>query len=335
MIQVLAEPGSIGTGDYLGRWLAHVRGRVRAKTYEGYEGLIRLYAVPGIGEVPLSALHPLHLQTLYAFLLDEREPPLSGGTVLNLHLVLTQSLAQAVRWQILVANPASGAQPPRPRRKEFTTIDTALVARILEAVSGTVVELPAAIAIATGMRRGEILALHWSDIDEDLGTAHVRRTLQMTNDGLVYEQPKTKRSRRAVALPEFLRPYLLGEREAQERRRSEMGDAWCEQGLVVCRQNGSPVNPDTFSTKWPRMLARARLPHVRFHDLRHAHATFMLLQGVHPKVVSERLGHASVGITLDTYSHVLPEMQAEAARAFDDLFPVASNAPSVSRSTID
>jgi integrase len=322
MIQVLAEPGSIGTGTYLGRWLSHVRGRVRAKTYEGYEGLIRLYALPGIGPVPLSDLHPLHLQSLYSFLLDEREPPLSGGTVLNLHLVLTQSLAQAVRWQILASNPASGAQPPRPRRQEFTAIDASLAQRILEAVAGTPVELPAAIAIATGMRRGEIFALHWSDIDPDLSTAHVRRSLQMTNDGLVYERPKTKRSRRSVALPEFLRPYLVAERASQKERRSVLRDAWCEDGLVVCRRDGSAVNPDTFSTAWPRLLARAGLPHVRFHDLRHAHATLMLLQGVHPKVVSERLGHSSVGITLDTYSHVLPGMQGEAARAFDELFPV-------------
>ena len=324
MIQVPLEPASTGTGDYLGQWLTHVRGRVRAKTYEGYEGLVRLYAVPGIGDVELTELRPLHLQSLYASLLTERDPPLSSGTVLNLHLVLTQALGQAVRWELLASNPAAGAQPPRPRRQEFTVIDAPLVARILEAVAGSDLELACAIAIATGMRRGEILALQWSDIDEDYSTAHVRRTLQMTNEGLVFEQPKTRRSRRAVALPAFLGPYLLRERGSQAHRQAELEDAWHGQGLVVCRREGSPINPDTFSTAWPRLLVRAGLPHVRFHDLRHAHATLMLLQGVHPKVVSERLGHASIGITLDTYSHVLPEMQAEAARAFDDLFPLAT-----------
>lgn len=322
MFKAPQEPASIGTGDYLGQWLAHIRGRVRAKTYEGYEGLVRLYAVPGIGNVELAQLRPLHLQSLYASLLTERDPPLSSGTVLNLHLVLTQSLGQAVRWELLSSNPAAGAQPPRARRREFTVIDAPLAARILDAVAGSSLELPCAIAIATGMRRGEILALHWADIDEDYSTAHVRRTLQMTNDGLVFEQPKTKRSRRAVALPAFLGPYLLRERAVQRNRQAELDHAWRGQDLVVCRRDGQPINPDTFSTAWPRLLVRAGLPHVRFHDLRHAHATLMLLQGVHPKVVSERLGHSSIGITLDTYSHVLPEMQAEAARAFDDLFPL-------------
>ena len=136
MIQVPPEPASTGTGDYLGQWLAHVRGRVRAKTYEGYEGLVRLYAVPGIGDVELTELRPLHLQSLYASLLTERDPSLSSGTVLNLHLVLTQALGQAVRWELLASNPAAGAQPPRPRRQEFTVIDAPLVARILEAVEG-------------------------------------------------------------------------------------------------------------------------------------------------------------------------------------------------------
>jgi len=173
------------------------------------------------------------------------------------------------------------------------------------------------------MRRGEILALRWSDLDSELTTAHVRRTLEVAGRRLVFEEPKTRRSRRAVALPAFLRPYLERQREAQRVRR-ESCPSWTELDLVIDSGDGSPVNPGTFSSGWFRFCKRAGLPHVRFHDLRHAHATLMLLQGVHPKVVSERLGHASVGITLDTYSHVLPTMQTEAVRAFDELFPAAA-----------
>ena len=171
------------------------------------------------------------------------------------------------------------------------------------------------------MRRGEILALRWSDVSGDLSVAHVRRTLQPTETGLVFERPKTHRSARSVMLPAFLGPYLLRQRADQARRRQKLGgDGWSDHDLVVDDGDGTPFNPGTLSAGWARFLRKAGLPWVRFHDLRHAHATLMLLQGVHPKVVSERLGHASVGITLDTYSHVLPVMQEEAARAFDDLF---------------
>jgi integrase len=309
-------PQSLTVELYLVRWLDHARVRVRAKTLDGYKGLIRLYAIPGLGQVGLAEVTPLGLQGLYADLMARG---LAGGTVVNLHLVLTQAFSQAVRWGFLPSNPAAGAQPPRPRRPEIAMVDPSLADRILAAVAGTHFELPCAIAVATGMRRGEILALRWADLDQDYSTAQVRRSLQTSGGKLVFEEPKTKRSRRAVALPEFLRAYLERQRRDQATRR-EQCPSWVDLDLVIDSGDGSPINPDTLSSGWYRFLKRSGLPHVRFHDLRHAHATLMLLQGVHPKVVSERLGHASVGITLDTYSHVLPTMQTEAVKAFDELF---------------
>jgi integrase len=318
-LQVAHSDRPQSLGEYLDAWLAHVRGRVRQKTWEGYEGLIRLYAKPHLGDRSLSDLGPLDLQHLYSGLL-ERDPPLSGGTVLNLHLVLTQALSQAVRWGYLSSNPAAGAQPPRPRRAELAVIDAAIAGRLLRATAGTRFEAPVAIAIATGMRRGEILGLRWSDISPDLSLAHVCRSVQPTGNGLVFELPKTKRSRRAVVLPAFLVPYLERQRADRDERRRALGSGWIEHDLVVDRGDGRPVNPDTLSSGWAIFVRKRALPLVRFHDLRHAHATLMLQQGVHPKIVSERLGHASIGITLDTYSHVLPAMQQEAAAAFDELF---------------
>jgi integrase len=315
--RVSPDAASITTADYLEQWLAHARGRVRAKTHDGYRGLVRLYARPGIGTIPLADLRPLDLQGLYGQCLERG---LSGGTVLNLHLVLTQALSQAVRWSLITSNPAQGAQPPRPRRPERVVVDPALAARILVAVRSTHLELPVATAIATGMRRGEILALRWADLDAEHTVAHVRRSLQTSGGHLVFEEPKTRRSRRAVDLPAFLRPYLARQIEAQARRRSDAA-SWQDLDLVVDRGDGGPCNPDSMSSAWWGLCRKRGLPPVRFHDLRHAHATLMLLQGVHPKVVSERLGHASIGITLDTYSHVLPTMQAEAVLAFDQLFP--------------
>ncbi len=316
---VLGEDQDPSLDRYLQEWLAHTRGRVRATTYAGYEYLIRIHAVPALGEVPLSELSPLHFQRLYSSLLDP-ERHLSAGTVLNLHLVLTQALGQAVRWGICTSNPVKGAQPPRPVRPEPVVVDQVLARRIVAALEGSAVEAPGMLAISTGMRRGEILGLRWADLGPDLKQAQVRRTLHTTGRGLQFSEPKTRRSRRAVALPEFLRPFLERARSEQALRRSRI-KAWQDLDLVIDRVDGAPLNPDTLSSRWRLFLKRTGLPHVRFHDLRHAHATLLLLKGVHPKVVSERLGHASVGITLDLYSHVLPSMQQDAVRAFDELFP--------------
>jgi integrase len=308
-------------GEFLAQWLAHVRGRVRPRTFGGYETLLRINAIPRLGPIRLADLGPLDLQGLYAELLSPGRG-LSAGTVLNLHLVLTNAFGQAERWGLIARNPAAGAQPPRPERPEHISVDLVLAERLIETASGTRFELPVTLALATGMRRGEILALRWSDIDSDLSAAHVRRTLQTTTEGLRFAAPKTRRSRRSVELPAFVRPYLNRERDRQAAVRAS-GAEWVDEGLVCIRADGRPINPDTLSSGWYGFCRKRGLPHVRFHDLRHAHATLMLLKGVHPKVVSERLGHASVGITLDTYSHVLPSMQADAVRAFDELFPGA------------
>jgi integrase len=304
-------------GAYAEAWLDHVRARVRPTTFRGYEGLMRGYGIPALGDIPLNDLHPLHIQRLEGAALER----VSAGTVLNLHLVLTQALNQAVRWGLIATNPAKGAQPPRPRRPEPVVVGPDLVKRILAATEGTSLALPVALALATGMRRGEILGLRWGDLDEGFTHAFVRRTLQATHGGLRLHEPKTRRSRRSVALPEMIRPYLRRERADQARRRVRYGGRWQDSGLVVCARWGAPVYPDTVSSTFRALRRRAGLPEIRFHDLRHAHATLMVLGGVHPKVVSERLGHASVGITLDIYSHVLPSMQEEAVAAFDRMFP--------------
>jgi integrase len=304
---------------YLHDWLEHVRTRVRTRTYEGYEGVLRRYVLDRLPTVDLTELKPLDLQHLYSDLLANSHPPLSAGTVLNTHLVLTQAFGQAVRWGLIPSNPASGAQPPRPRRAELVSVDEPLVTKLLAVVAGSSCEVPAALAIGTGLRRSEILGLRWSDIDGDLEVARIRRTLQPTREGLVFERPKTKHSERSVVLGAFVRPYLERQRDDQAHRRERLGDGWHDEGLVIDRGDGAPMHPDTLSSAWSRMIKRSGLPHVRFHDLRHAHATLLLVKGVHPKIVSERLGHSSIGITLDTYSHVLPSMQHEAAQAFDEL----------------
>jgi integrase len=246
--------------------------------------------------------------------------------VRDLHLALSCALNQAVRWQLLATNPARGAQPPRPRRAQPTIADPALLHTLLETLRGHALELPVVIAIATGMRRGEIVALRWADLSPDRTTARIQQTLQATNTGLVFQPPKTHRSRRAVALPAYLKPHPDRQQHAQAERRAEHGDRWQQRDLIVDRGDGAPLHPDTLSSGWRRFVRQHKLPAIRLHDLRHSHATLMLAEGIHPKIVSERLGHASVGITLDTYSHVLPTLQSQAAETFDRLFTQVDSA---------
>jgi integrase len=304
---------------YLGDWLDHMAGRVRAKTLEGYRALLTHHAIPVLGATLIADVQPLQIQRLYGSLLSDG---LSAGTVLNLHLVLTQAFGQAQRWGMIASNPVHGTQPPRPQRREPTVVDMATASKVIDLVQGTSLAAPVVLALSTGMRRGEILGLRWSDVEANLSVLHVRRSLQIVAGELVWAEPKTRRSRRTVELPVFAQPHLAQARNDQEQRRASSAN-WIEDGLVIDRGDGGPVNPGTFSGAWARFCRQHQLGRIRFHDLRHAHATLMLLQGVHPKVVSERLGHASIGITLDTYSHVLPSMQAEAVRAFDELFPAS------------
>jgi integrase len=320
---------TISLATYLEHWLFHIRARVRLSTFEGYRNLVCCHAIPALGEIELGQLRPLHLQTLYSALLDpKREPrPLSAGSVRNLHLALAQALKQAVAWQLLARSPATGAQPPRPGHHHYTVADPALLRRLLHDLIGDPLELPAVFALATGMRRGELLALRWSDLTPDHSVAHIRRSLQVTGEGLRFEEPKTRRSRRAIILPALIEPYLEQQQAAQQRRQPNHDPATNSDALIIDRGDGEPINPDSLSSAWRRFVRANKLPPLRFHDLRHSHATALLLQGVHPKIVSERLGHASIGITLDTYSHVLPTMQSDAVTAFDALFTQAPNNP--------
>ena len=196
-------------------------------------------------------------------------------------------------------------------------VDEAGTARLLQAVEGMRLYMPVLLAVMTGMRRGEILALRWQDTDLEKGLVAVRRSLEQTRDGLRFKQPKTGKGMRSVALPGIAIQVLRRHRTEQAQERLKLGPAYEDNDLICPRPDGSPWPPDSLSTAFASLIRRSDLPRIRFHDLRHSHATQLLRHGIHPKVVSERLGHSKVGITLDTYSHVLPGMQEEAASKVD------------------
>lgn len=205
----------------------------------------------------------------------------------------------------------------------MTVLDENQTAVLLEAARHTRLGIVVLLAVATGLRRGEILALRWQDVDLDRGVAHVRRSLEQLRGGLNFKQPKTAKSRRTVALPSVAVEGLKHHRLEQKKERLAIGPAYQDQDLICARVHGTPMDPSEVTAGFARLIAGLDLPKIRLHDLRHGHATHLLAQGIHPKVVSERLGHSTIGITLDTYSHVMPGMQEEAAQKLDSALRAA------------
>jgi integrase len=316
------EPSRMTLSDYLDRWLDdYARPNVSAKTFERYEEIARLHLKPALGHHPLSKLQPLHIARYYSEALaygrKDGRGGLSARSVLHHHRVLRAALHQAVKWLLLPRNPADAVEPPRPKHREMRALDEAATAKLLRSASDSRLSLPVLLAVTTGLRRGEILGLRWQDVDLHKSSLAVRQSLEQTRGGLAFKQPKTAKSRRVVALPALAVEALKQRKVEQATTRLALGPSYQDHDLVCPRDDGTPWPPDSFSSSFVGLVRRAGVPTIRFHDLRHTHATQLLRQGVHPKVVSERLGHATVGITLDVYSHVLPGMQAEAASRTD------------------
>jgi integrase len=323
------EPTRATVDEYLERWLEdYARSNVAGKTFERYAEIIRTHLVPAFGGCRLNKLHPLQIQAYYSLALQSGRKDGKGGlsaqTVLHHHRVLKDALTQAVRWRLLARNPADAVEPPRPAGREMQVLDEAQTAQLLKHAEGKELYLPILLGVTTGLRRGEILAARWSDVDFEAGTLAVCQSLEHTKaGGLVFKQPKTRRSRRVVALPTLAIEALRKHRAAQARHRLQAGTAYADHDLICARFDGQPRNPGAVTRSFRKLIEALDLPRIRFHDLRHSHATQLLRQDIHPKVVSERLGHSTIGITLDTYSHVLPGMQEQAAKRIDSVLRAA------------
>ena len=304
-------------GEFLEQWLhSYAETNTSPRTVQGYRGVIHLYLTPYLGCIPLVKLNPQHVQGLYSDMLGRG---LSPRTVLHAHRILREALGHAVKWGLIVRNVCEAVDPPKPRRKEMAALDSASVQKFLDAASGSTYGPVFFLALYTGMRRSELVGLKWSAVDLHRRTISVTETLQrILGKGLLALQPKTARSRRLVSLPPIAVALLRGLRAKHLEHRQTIGMGSQETEYVFSRPDGSPMDPDAVTHAFARIIKQADLPKLRFHDLRHTHATLMMKQGVNPKVVSERLGHASVVITLDTYSHVLPGLQEAAALKFEE-----------------
>ena len=234
-----------------------------------------------------------------------------------MHAILKSVLGQAVTWDILVRNPAAAVKGPKVGRASMQTYDLEQTAELIETARGGRVFMPVLLAVLGGPRRGEIAALRWRHVDLAAGQLAVVQSAEQTKAGVRYKEPKSGRGR-TIALSATLAAELKAHRLHQVQALLRLGKRLTDDVFVVTRGDGLPLRPHSLGQEWVRFLARHKaLPRIRFHDLRHAHATHLLLSGVHPKIASERLGHSKVGITLDLYSHVLPNMQADAAAIVD------------------
>lgn len=318
------EPSEFTLGDYLRRWLEdYCRINLAPSTFASYEIIVIKHLVPALGNIPLAKLQPMHLQQYYSRALKEGRRDGKGGlssrTVRYHHTVLREALQHAVKWQVVVRNVADAVEPPRVRQPEMAALNPNDVMILLKAVQNHQDYAIIFTAIYTGMRRGELLGLRWNDVDLDAGVARIRQTLQkLQGQGFIFREPKTKKSRRQITLSVGVVNLLKELRKKQAQNRLLLGNRYQNNDLVFCNNDGTPIDPSKFSKRFRYLADKHGFTNIRFHDLRHTHATILLTQGVHPKVVQERLGHESITITMDTYSHILPGLQEEAMKKFDE-----------------
>lgn len=295
-------------GAFLTRYMDEVATHtLRPGTLKSYNHWVNGHIIPEIGYIKLASLQPEHLQNLYSTKLNEG---LSKRTVQYMHSIIHRALNQAVKWRVIPFNPASMVTPPKPRKREFATLSATQAKAFIESVENVRWRTIYTIAILMGLRKSEILGLRWEDVDFKRNTVSINNIIYEINGTIHSGAPKTERSRRTVMMPGYVAQALL---EYQELTKQNTG-------LVFTTSTGNPISQRNLSRHFYGALDKAGLPHIRFHDLRHTAATLLLKENVHPKIVQEMLGHSSITLTLDTYSHVMPSIQKEAADKMDGIF---------------
>ncbi len=299
----------------------YVESNLAPKTVEGYRVNIERHIIPSIGNIPVQKLQPIHIQEFYKSKLQNGRLDGKGGlspkSVIYIHRNLREALNHAVKMQIIQRNVADAVEVPRQKIFQSKFLNESQVQDLLKALENTDLYIPVLLAVGLGLRRGEALGLEWRDVDFDNKTVSIMRSLLPTKNGLVFHNPKTEHSHRVISVSDNIIDELRIHKKHQEDCKRLLGQAYKNIDLVCCLNDGSPINPSTFSQSFGRTLKIHNLPHIRFHDLRHTNATLMLKHNIPAKVASERLGHSNIGITLDLYSHVMREMQEDAAKKLD------------------
>ena len=302
----------ITVAELLARWLSVTQPEVGRNTYKRYEELARLHVIPKVGTIRLMKLSPLHVQEIYS---TARKKGLSTTTVRHVHRVLSMALKAAVLWQLVDRNVCDAVKAPKAARSNRKPLELAQALELLESLTGELATL-GAIAVGGGLRLGECLGLRWEDVDFEKGQL---RVAQVLHGDMTFAHPKSHRSQRTIALPDFVLESLRTHRRSQNERRLACGSAWNDAGLVFDRGDGLPLRLDTTSKRFKRAADEAGVA-ITFHGLRHGHADLMLAAGVDMKVTSHRMGHSSISITADLYTHVVSKLDKQAAESLDRLF---------------
>lgn len=316
---ILIEPATESLAKYVDRWLVDVaKPRLRESTFEGYKWIVETYITKHLGTKKLSQLQGYQIQKFYN---DLQREGLSARTVRYSHSVLSSALKQAVRWKMIFQNPCDDCDLPKMRKAEMKCYTPVEVRTFLETAKGTKHYVLFLLIIQTGMRPEEYLGLQWKDIDLKKGVLSVRRAIKIRKGGGFYfTEPKTNKSRRSIPLSKSVITALKGHRRSQLEAIMKTRDCYQDSDLVFATEIGTPLLVGNLRNRhFEKIRVDANLPKIRLYDLRHTTATLLLSAGENPKVVSERLGHASIVLTLDTYSHVLPTMQKEATSKLEKM----------------
>lgn len=319
---VYTPPGKLTVADLLHQWLTgYVKTNCSARTLDGYQAIIDNHLIPALGHHPLKQLTPQAIQAYYGRACQT----LSSRTVHHQHRVLSQALKYAVRQGYLGRNVCELVDPPSPKGKTMRTLTQSEVQDLLITAQASSSYPAIYMAVSTGLRQAELLGLRWRDIDIGSRSISVNRSLYKRRGVCQFIEPKTAHSRRRVSMTSKLAEFLGEYRLERQRLYYQVGETMTLDDLVFANREGKPLNPPSLSREFARIVKRAGLKDVRFHDLRHSFASLMLHRGVPPKVISEALGHASVAFTMDVYSHILPGMQSDAMALLDEVLPAGKN----------
>lgn len=311
------KPNKLFVKDLLYQWLnSAVKQRVRENTFQSYTFMVEKYIDPYLGKYQLSQLTPVHIQEHYANLLDKG---LSPRTIRYAHTLLKNAFEQAIEWDMLLNNPASKVTLPRQNKQEMKVLSSTEVDKFINALVYSKWKALFSLLLTSGMRPSEALGLKWEDINFDTSRVTICRALLRLQNGWRLEEPKTRQSRRTIPIPAGTMKDLKEHQEIQLEH-IKKAITYNNQGFVFAGETGEPLNERNLVKRhFKPILEKEGLPNIRLYDLRHTCATLLLSQGVNPKIVSERLGHASTTLTMDIYSHVLPDMQKEASEKLQDI----------------
>ncbi len=315
------DPSKLTLAGFLDRWEAWAATQVSAKTLERYRQLAAHHIRPHIGGAPIQKLKTVNFAQLYGRL--QKAKPEGAGlaprTVGHVHRLLHRVLGHAVKWEIIASNPVAAAEPPRVQRTEIEILSPDQIKVVLRTLRGRRLYGVALTGLATGMRRGEIVALRWGDVDLDAGKIRVERSLEQTNAGLAFKEPKTKAGRRTVSIPSSVVTGLRDHWREQQKQRLALGMGKARtEDLVFPRWDGGPWPPDRLSSTWAKTVSTLKLPKVTFHALRHTHASQLIAAGLDVVTVSRRIGHSNPTVTLTVYAHLFGNTDERAAAAVEN-----------------